>query len=246
VRVVPLAYDAPGIAPLPSRRETAKPDGFSILTVGHVNPNKRAESVIRAVGESEQLRGGTVYRLIGKVEPDAQEHLATLARSLDVDLVISGEVGADELREAIDESDVVACLRLPALEAASASTIEAMLYGKAVIVMDTGFYHEIPDEYVVKVAPASEISDLRRHLEHLQAHPAERAALGTRAGEWAARTFRADSYAQHLAQLAVEVAAAAPALAASRYFAETLVRWGATEPFISTEDLVGPLRIFEA
>jgi glycosyltransferase involved in cell wall biosynthesis len=246
VRVVPLAYDAPGITPLPSRREETPEDPFRILTVGQVNANKRAESVITAIGQSDQLRGRTEYRLIGKVEPAAAEQLATLARSLDVQLAISGEVGADELREAIGESEVVACLRLPALEAASASTIEAMLYGKAVIVMDTGFYHEIPDEYVVKVSPTAEIPDLRRHLEHLEAHSPERLALGERAGEWAARTFRADSYAQHLAQLAVEVAAAAPALEASRYFAETLVRWGATEPFIPTADIVRPLRIFEA
>jgi glycosyltransferase involved in cell wall biosynthesis len=246
VRVVPLPYDAPNGSPLPSGSEPAARDGLTVLTVGHVNANKRAESVIRAIGESEQLRASTVYRLIGKIDPAVEGQLAALAQRLGVSLLISGEVSDAELQEALGAADVVCCLRLPALEAASASAIEAMLYGKAVIVMDTGFFHEIPDAYVLKVAPAAEIPDLRRHLEHIQADPAARTALGGRAADWAARTFRADTYAQHLAELAVEVAAAAPALEASRYFAETLVRWGATEPFIPTADLVGPLRIFEA
>ena len=245
VRVVPLPYDAPEIESRSQRGEAGGKEDFTVLTVGHINSNKRAASVIRAIGESEQLRGPTVYRLVGQIEPAMEEHLLSLAGSLDVRLLISGEVTDDALRRAIDESDVVACLRLPAIEGASASTIEAMLYGKAVVVIDTGFYRELPDEYVRKVSPEREIPDLRRELEALHADPVNRVALGRAAAAWSERTFRADNYAENLAELCSSVAAAAPALEASRYFAETLVRWGVSEQWNPTPDLVTPLRIFE-
>lgn len=85
------------------------------------------------------------YRLIGAVEPEVMSSLSALAARLGVNLVISGEVDDNELERAFTESDVISCLRWPALEAASASAIEVlMLYGKAVIVTDTGFYADIP------------------------------------------------------------------------------------------------------
>jgi glycosyltransferase involved in cell wall biosynthesis len=245
VRVVPLPYDSPGLAVGPRRTTTAGNADFRVLTVGHANANKRMESVIRAIGASPRLLETTVYRLVGRIEPAVDVQLSALADGLGARLSISGEVGDTALWEALDQADVVCCLRLPALEAASASTIEAMLYGKAVIVVDTGFYKDLPDDCVRKVSPEREVDDLRRELESLQADPSARAALGERAAEWARATFRADGYAESLTRICADVAAAAPALEASRFFAETLVRWGASEEWVTTEDIVAPLRILE-
>lgn len=245
VRVVALPYDAPAMAERAPRQEAGTQADFTVLTVGHINANKRVASVIRAIGESERLRRATLYRLVGRIERAMEEELLSLAASLDVRISISGEVSDDALREAIAESDVVCCLRLPALEAASASAIEAMLYAKAVVVMDTGFYTELPDEYVRKVSPEREITDLRRQLEALHGDPVGRVALGRAAAAWSERTFRADNYAANLTEHCSQVAAAAPALEASRYFAETLVRWGASERWLPTSEIVAPLRIFD-
>jgi glycosyltransferase involved in cell wall biosynthesis len=245
VRVVPLPYDAPGLAPGPRRAAAAGDADFTVLTVGHANANKRMESVVRAIGSSPRLLETTVYRLVGRIEPDVDVRLSALADGLGVRLSISGELDDKELQEALDEADVVSCLRLPALEAASASTIEAMLCGKAVIVVGTGFYRDLPDDCVRKVSPEREVDDLRTVLESLQADPSLRAALGERAAEWARATFRADGYAESLTQICGDVAAAVPALEAIRFFAETLVRWGASEEWVTSEDIVAPLRILE-
>ena len=118
---------------------------FRVLTIGHVNTNKRAEAVIRAIGASSVLRERTVYRLVGAIRPEIADKLARLARETGVNITISGEVDDESMVDAIRQADVVSCLRWPALEAASASTIEALLYGKSTIVTDTGFYSEIPD-----------------------------------------------------------------------------------------------------
>jgi len=243
VCVVPLPYDAPK----PGRpQSTGDPDAsaaeFTVLTLGHINPNKRADSVIRAIAESPRLRDVTLYRLVGRIEPAVEEHLTSLADGLGVRLAISGEVSDAVLQEALGKADVVCCLRLPALEAASASAIEAMLYAKAVIVMDTGFYQELPDAYVRKVSPQREIQDLRAELDALYVDPGQRRALGLGAAEWAEQTFRADNYAERLTGFCTMVAEAAPAVRASRFYAELLARWGASKDLLPATDIVSLLR----
>jgi glycosyltransferase involved in cell wall biosynthesis len=139
----------------------------------------------------------------------------------------------------------VCCLRFPALEAASASTIEAMLYGKAVIVTDTGFYRELPDDCVCKVAPNQEVSDLQKTLVFLLQNPAERSALGKRAAQWATATFSPRLYANRLVDFALRAARTQPVIEASRFFANLLVSWGATGEGLPMQDTLAPLRIFE-
>ena len=186
---VPLPFECP---PLPAGRPEARPAGedrFRVLTVGHVNPNKRAESVIRAIGSSETLRETTVYRLVGKVTPARRVHLADLAEASGVMLEISGEVDDAGLEDAFAEADVACCMRWPSLEGASASTIEAMLRGKPSIVTNTAFYSELPDACVIKIDPENEIAACRTALEKLHGDHAERRRLGEAARAWAGQVF---------------------------------------------------------
>jgi glycosyltransferase involved in cell wall biosynthesis len=245
VEVVALAYDAPpsGTMKIATGREKADGD-FNVLTVGHVNPNKRAESVIRAIGDSPVLRKNTTYRLVGYIPPELSERLTTLASNLQVKLVISGEADARTLSQAISQAHVVCCLRWPSLEAASASAIEAMLYGKPVIVTDTGFYAELPDSCVRKIRPDNEIPDLQQALESLQGNESERLALGAQAAEWAAATFCADNYAARLIEVSLATQASAPMLKATRALARMLGQWEASPSLTTSTDLTEPLSIF--
>lgn len=163
--VVPLPYDAPA---LPRTRGTLDPLNFRVLTVGHVNPNKRVPSVIAAIGNSPELCAHAVYRLVvGSIHCATVLGLSSQARNCQVKLVISDRLDDAALATAIDQADVIACLRWPSLEAASASAIEAMLYGKPVIVTDVNFYSEIPEDCVIKIDPADEVPALQRALEML-------------------------------------------------------------------------------
>jgi len=245
VEVVALAYDAPSAEMLKitaSRKDAC--ETFNVLTVGHVNPNKRAESVIRAIGESAVLRSSTTYRLVGNIPADVSGRLASLAKNLQVKLVISGEADAVTLQKAISEAHVVCCLRWPSLEAASASAIEAMLYGKPVIVTDTGFYAELPDACVRKIRPEHEISDLQQALESLHGNESARLALGAQAAEWAAATFRADNYAARLIKVSLATQDAAPMLKATQALAGILRQWEASPSLMTSSDLTEPLRVF--
>jgi glycosyltransferase involved in cell wall biosynthesis len=233
VDVVPLPYDAPGATAAEAALTRARK--FTLLTVGHINPNKCVDSVIRAIGASRSVRAQCEYHLVGRIEPDMLRDLTALAASLGVTLVAAGEVDDRSLELAIRQADAVCCLRLPALEAASASAIEAMLYGKPLLVMDVGFYRDLPGDCVRKIDPRSGIGGIQREIEHLFHHPDARRGLGDRAAAWASATFSAEGYVHALIAICERSARCAPAMRVARAGAETLARWGAAE-----EELANP------
>ena len=244
VYVIPLAYDAPKNVLNHASTHSSFSDPFRILTIGHINQNKRVASVISAIGTSPVLRKGSVYRLVGNIEPETVHELSALASKCQVNLFISGEVDDATLMQALKQTDVVSCLRWPSLEAASASAIEAMLYGKPTIVTNTGFYREIPDNCVKKIDPENEISSLQSTLEHLLTDSQARYALGTAAKTWAEATFTSENYAQKLIDIAFSVNKAKPMIAAANYFTEVMSRWGATRSLVTLEETLKPLNIF--
>ena len=100
------------------------------------------------------------------------------------------------------------------MEGASASVIEEMLFSKAVIVSDTGFYAELPDTCVVKVTPRAQ-GDLVNALGRLtsESGQAERKRLGLAAGQYARNEFSPQHYAMQALEFAEEVRSARPLLA---------------------------------
>ena len=219
VKVIPLAYNAP--ANVVSIRTQNGP--VRILTVGLVNPNKRVEAVISTVAGSPALRGRCEYNIVGRIEPSYRARLQSLIADLNLQGAVHmhGEVSDSELHSHFVEADVLACLRWPALEGASASCIEAMSYGKAIIVTDTGFYSSIPSDCVLKVSIACEAQELARHLERIVIDIAERDALGKRALDWARREYAPETYSERIEPLL-------EAAAEQRPFADALKQIGLT------------------
>ena len=243
IRVVPLPYDAPGKSAPAMRYEPNKFGRLKLLTIGHINRNKRAANVIRAIASSPLLRQNVVYRLVGAADPEMIIELSTLANSLRVNLVVSGPVDDMELALAVGEADVLSCLRWPSLEAASASCIEAMLYGKATIVTDTGFYSEIPDKCVEKISHDDEVANLRAVLERLYSMPSERVTLGERAREWASSTYSAENYAKELVETSIACQKARPLVNAKAYFVQLMKQWGASDELLRAKETLASLAV---
>src|SRR5262245_34687205 len=88
VDVMPLPYDAPHAVPADTADAPAHADRLMLLTVGHINPNKRVDTVIRAIASSPVLRERCHYHLIGRVEPGTHRNLTALAASLRVSLEV--------------------------------------------------------------------------------------------------------------------------------------------------------------
>jgi len=245
IRVVPLPYVVPSDICMPTAKVLGHGKRLLLLTIGHVNPNKRAECVIKAIGGNNTLRDCVTYTLAGYIELGMRQHLEKLAAEMSVDLRICGEVTDKELCELLSASDVVCCLRNPTLEAASASTIEAMLAARAVIVEDLGFYSELPDDCVCKIHPENEEADLTAVLLELAADPIRREALGERASAWAKRIFSAENYAQQLIELIPLSRRGELVSGLMDSFAHQLEKWGGAASALSFPETLKNLDVFD-
>lgn len=245
-RVIPLSYLTPHIdidsAPSVS-------DKIRILTVGHMNPNKRIDSIIEAISGSPHLKQHATLQLVGPISSDHSGKIKALADKLGVSISIHGSVDEDLLRRFFVDADISCCLRNPTLEAASASTIEAMQYGKAVIVLDHGFYKELPDDCVCKIPVDNEVTGLRNQLELLCKDQAYRKRLGEKAKNYAIHTFRPEQYARNIIEMCAQVPKASICRdrvnQATQYYITMLESWGAGNSVLSHQDVVIPMEFIQ-
>ncbi|HYW47748.1 MAG TPA: glycosyltransferase [Bryobacteraceae bacterium] len=214
VRRISLPYDADRSAPHLSRGDLGLEDHqVLIVTVGHVNPNKRIEAVIDALGRLGPATGRVVYAILGPCSPEYQEALNAAVRRNHLERVVRflGQVPDDVLHAYLSHAGICINLRYPVTEGASASVIEEMLFGKPVIVTDTGFYSELMDGSVIKIHPERE-SELHIDLARLLEDQALRENVGAAARFYAESEFRADRYAREILDFAWEVRRASPLL----------------------------------
>ena len=170
LKKIHLAYEPHTELPIVSKADLKLPeDRLLALTIGHVNTNKRVKSVIQCLADHPDLARRIYYRICGQIEPSYRGELDALIRRLGLSgtVHLSGHASDIDVRSCFHWADLCVNLRFPAMEGASASLAEMMLYGKAGIVTDTGVYSEIPEDCVLKVNPGNEAEDLARALRQL-------------------------------------------------------------------------------
>jgi glycosyltransferase involved in cell wall biosynthesis/SAM-dependent methyltransferase len=240
VALIPPPYETLSeFQPLAKQEERSS---VEVLTVGYVNPNKRVESVIRAIGGSAVLRDRCRYHVVGLVTDRERERLREVAQAVAFHkLEITGEVSNEMLREQIEAADVICCLRWPVFEGSSASAGEGMLSGRPVIVTDAGFYHDLPDNLVFKVDPKRELSSLTTQLTRLALDPALRATVGAQAAAWAKTEFSVQTYVARLVPFLEEFARLKPTLCAAAHFGHVISDLGLLPNDPAVERLVTTL-----
>lgn len=222
VRVLPLAYRAPD---LPPPRATS--DGLSVATIGRLGPNKRADEVIRGIAAVRGGAGRIRYRLIGAAEPAEHARLEALAGELGVEVSFAGEISDAALAEEFAAIDVVACLRHPALEGASASLVVGMLSGRPVLVSRQGVYAEVPGDLVLSCAPGKEAPDVTRHLAAILGDRRAALRMAARARAHASVVHDPARYAEALLDFIPEAMLGAAAIGAARSLGAQLAAFGA-------------------
>ena len=224
VACLPLAFTAPPVPPPEPPRPGAR---LVVTTVGHVNRNKRADAVIRAIAASDRLRDRVLYVLAGPAEPDEQARLLALARNLGVpEPHFTGWVPDEVLRAVLAGTDVVSCLRFPVMEGGSASLITAMLSGRPTLVSDHASYAEVPDGLVLKCPPGEEAGYVLHHLETILDRPEAARAMGAQAREYALSRFAPAAYAPGLLDALAAATAAQPGVRAARAVGRQLGEFG--------------------
>lgn len=196
---IPLPYEPLTAAPLPRESLPVPQDALLLLTTGHVNPNKRIETVLMALAAHPDTAARWFYMVAGPSDPDYLRRLHLLTNSLGLTHRVRflGYVDDQTLLSCLHHADICINLRFPPIEGASASIIEQMLHAKPIIVPNTGSFRELPHDTVRKVASSHDPHQLLTAIQSLTSH-ASRAALSARALAYASQTFRADAYARQL------------------------------------------------
>ena len=152
IAVAPLCFESRDVKPLPKRNGTK----ITVTTIGIINPNKCADSIIESIGSSPVLKTHCEFRLVGAISDGERARLEALCRDVGFGhLCILGEVDDATLVAELERADIISCLREPVLEGASASAIEGMKSGRPIVVVDSGFYADLPNEFVFKISDAA-------------------------------------------------------------------------------------------
>ncbi len=183
-------------------------DKINILTVGNVNPNKRIHSIIRVIGENEVIKKHIHYTVIGSLaQREYAEELEWLIERYELqdNVKLLGFVEHETLACYYRDADIIANLRCPAIEGASASLNEQMLLGKAVIVSNTGMYADIPDDCVIKISAEAEKEDLEKELLRLAKDKDQLEKIGKNAKRFAKKEFSREHYREAFLEVLEQV-----------------------------------------
>jgi glycosyltransferase involved in cell wall biosynthesis len=194
VRIPHPAWPVPDVA-------AAEVEGDPLFgCFGHLNETKRIEELVRAFARVRERHPGARLLLVGSLAvrlarlelPDGVQH--------------RDYVPEDELWSLMRACDAIVGLRSPTMGETSGSAIRALSLGKPLVVSDVGWFSELPDEAVIKVAVDEREEDtLAAALEALTDERV-RAGMGAAAGDLVEREHRldrvADAYAAALEELA--------------------------------------------
>jgi glycosyltransferase involved in cell wall biosynthesis len=231
VAKIPLAYAVDATSAAPSRADLQVPENrLLVVTVGHANENKRIQVVMQALAENRDLAEAIVYVVIGSCPEPFGSVLQKLRLewNLRESVRFTGHAPDELLRGYLRHAGVCVNLRWPAMEGGSASCAEQMLFGKAMIVTDTGVYRELPEDSVRKVRPEHELRDLTRHLREMVNDPDLRQRLGECARRYAEANFNPGLYARRFLKFCSGLPSYKPALALMDAAGRELWRIGVT------------------
>lgn len=165
------------VAALRSRHGIAA-DEFVVGTFGLLTPEKRIETLARAVARASTDLPRIRLLLVG---PQAgrdpiEGHLARLG--LLQRGVVTGRVPLADLPTYIDAADLVVHLRYPTARETSAALLRVLAQGRPTVISDLEHLADIPADAVVRADLADEEGEVTRAILHLAARPEARARLG--------------------------------------------------------------------
>lgn len=186
------------------------PDGRAVLlTVGHVNPNKRVREIIEALGRHPDIAQRVIYVVAGALPTGGyQDELRATIEKFNLQDVVrfAGHQSNDDLQRWLHRADICLNLRHPVMEGGSASLADQLMFGKAVVVSNAGVYGEMPDDCVRKVEPGLEVDRLPALLRDLLDHPDVRRGYGERGRAFALAHCEPERYASELLAFVSETA----------------------------------------
>jgi glycosyltransferase involved in cell wall biosynthesis/SAM-dependent methyltransferase len=155
---------------------------------GHLKPYKRIAESLRAMQRLVRVVPDAKMILVGEVHPEVPLESLIDSLRLQPHVRALGYSRIEDFNGCLSACDVVLNLRHPTVGETSGTLMRAMGMGKPVVVSDTGYFSELPDQVCLKVPiNASEEDFLFEYLNLLVSRPTVATAMGERAREWVAR-----------------------------------------------------------
>ena len=133
--------------------KTAREQGRKIIvSTGIVHPVKRNDKIASVLLSSNELKNKICYILIGENGGGYCARLIDYSNNeLKNSMFLLGRQPDNVMLRAISEADLCINLRYPNSEICSLSLFEQMSLKKAVVVINSGIYNEVPSDAVIKL-----------------------------------------------------------------------------------------------
>lgn len=166
-------------------------DEFIIVSLGHLNPYKRLDSVLWAYRAFRRDYPQSRLVLVGSESPNYNVRAMIHALGLTANVQLTGYAAFETLEAYTAAADCCVNLRYPTAGETSASLLRIMGAGCPVFVSRTGAFEELPDDTCIKV-DVDDIEEelLLEYLRLLAQRPELGAALGERARQHVATEAR--------------------------------------------------------
>jgi glycosyltransferase involved in cell wall biosynthesis len=161
-------------------------DDFVVGCFGLLTPEKRVETVARAVARAAVAVPHVRLLLVGHV-PD-RGYLTQRLQSLGVRArtILAGRVPFQELAAHMEVTDLAVHLRYPTARETSAALLRILAQGRPTVVSDLEHLADIPDRAVIRANVCDEEGEVTRAVFRLASRPEERRRLGEAAATFAA------------------------------------------------------------
>jgi glycosyltransferase involved in cell wall biosynthesis len=206
--VSPAPVDGAVVAAL-RRRLGLGPEDFVVGCFGLVTPEKRIETVARAVARAAVAVPRLRLLLVGSVPDPAFLSRRLAALGVRARTIIAGRVPWEELPAHMEVADLVVHLRYPTARETSAALLRVLAQGRPTVISDLEHLAEIPDDAVGRADVSDEEGAVTRALLGLAARPEARVRLGRGAAAFAAREHSAERCLSDY-EIAIARAAARP------------------------------------
>ena len=163
------------------------------LSYGFLGKNRMIDDVIKAIGRNKKIKDRVIYMIAGYIEDSLKRELIQIIRqyNLEDSVKILGFVSERRLKKLISECFVCINLRKFTSEVVSWSFFEQVDAEKPVVVSDTGFFKEIPDDLVFKVKSPEQLEEV---FLRILSFPEEAIGKAKRMKEYLKSILSKDSY----------------------------------------------------
>ena len=133
-----------------------------LLSYGFLGKNRMIDEVIKAIGMNKKIRERVIYVIAGYIEEPLKEELKQLISQYGLEDTVKmlGFVSDRKLKKLLSECFMCINLRRFSTEVVSGSIFEQINAERPVVVSNTGFFKEIPDNLVFKINSAEQLEEV--------------------------------------------------------------------------------------